>query len=415
MNKTAQIRGSLLSRNTLLNFIGQAVHMLASIITIPFIVRGLGIERFGLLSLVWVIFGYFAIFDLGIGRATTKFVAEALGKGEENEIPHLVWIAVTIQVILGIVGALALIGITPLLVERILKIPSDLIGEAKATFYVLALSLPVVFISGSFRGLLEAVQRFDLVNAVTVPASVLNYILTLIGIGLSLKLPGIVALILFSRFGVLAAFVMLNLRIMPWLRKYSVSFSLFSLFPRLFSFGGWVTVSGIVGPILVYLDRFLIGALISMSAVAYYTASYEAVTRLWIIPSSLVMALFPAFSALEGMRDRERLQFFFIRSVKYIFLTLGLVVLIISLFAKEILQIWLGVDFAMKSEAVLQILALAVLINSLAHFPFALLQGIGRPDLLAKFHLLELPIYVGMAGGLVKVWGITGAALAWTL
>jgi Na+-driven multidrug efflux pump len=78
------------------------------------------ISSFGPLSLACVVLGYFAIFDLGLGRATTKFVAEALGKGEEDQVPHLVWTAVTIQAFFGLLGAIVLASITPLLVERIL-------------------------------------------------------------------------------------------------------------------------------------------------------------------------------------------------------------------------------------------------------------------------------------------------------
>jgi hypothetical protein len=164
MNKPIKISGELLGRNTLFNFIGQVIPMLVGVVTIPIIVRGLGTERFGLLSLAWVILGYFSIFDLGLGRATTKFVAEALGKGEEEEIPYLVWTTVTVQVILGIVGGLVLVGITPILANHILDISPELIEEAKATFYLLALSVPVVFIYSSFSGVLEAKQRFELIN-----------------------------------------------------------------------------------------------------------------------------------------------------------------------------------------------------------------------------------------------------------
>jgi len=317
-----------------------------------------------------------------------------------------------VQVVLGIVGALVLVGITPLLVERILNIPPDLVGEAKATFYLLALSVPVVLASGSFRGVLEASQRFDLVNAVKIPTSASTFLLPLVGLWLGFKLPGIVVLTLLARIGALITFIIMNLNITPRLRKYSGSLS---LFPRLFAFGGWVTVTSIVGPILVYLDRFLIGSLLSIGAVAYYSAPYEAVTRLRIIPASLVMTLFPAFSALEGIKDRQGLGILFARSIKYVLLTLGPVVLAVMLFAREALQIWLGAEFATKSTLVLQILALGVLINSLAHTPFALLQGVGRPDIPAKFHLLELPFYIGIAWLLVSNWGIAGAAAAWTL
>ena len=407
-----QISGSLLARNTLLNFIGQAMPLLVGVITIPFIVHGLGKERFGLLSLAWVILGYFAIFDLGLGRATTKFVAEALGKGEEDQIPRIVWTAVTVQAILGIIGALALAAITPLLVERVLNISPNLMVEAKAMFRLLALAIPVVLVSGSFRGVLEAAQRFDLVNAVKIPSSTVTFLLPLVGLLLGFHLPGIVMLIMLARFGTLAAFVVLAFRTLTQLQRLSLSSILLS---RLFAYGGWIMVTNAVNPILIYLDRFLIGSLLSMVALAYYSAPYEMVTRLQIIPASLTMTLFPAFSVLEGIEDRQGLGTLFARSVKYILLFLGPIVVAIMLFAKEIMQAWLGPDFAREGTAVLQILAVGVLINSLAYVPSALLSGAGRPDIPAKIHLLELPVYVGIAWVLINQHGIGGAAGAWTL
>jgi O-antigen/teichoic acid export membrane protein len=412
VNSQLSIHGNLLARNTVLNLIGQGIPLIIGVFTIPFIVKGLGTERFGLLSLAWVVLGYFAIFDLGFGRATTKFVAEAIGKGEQKEVPCLVWTSVTVQSILGIFGGLVFAVINPLLVNRVLNIPPDLIGEAKITFYLLALALPIVLITSSFRGVLEASQRFDMVNAVKVFSSSLTYLIPLIGIFLNIRFPGIVGLMLLVRFGALVVFLTLNFHLIPELKKYSGSFK---LFPRLFSFGSWVMISSSVGPFLVYLDRFLIGSFLSMSAVTYYSAPYDAVTRLWIIPTSLTMTLFPAFSALEGIKDRERLSTFFASSIKYVFLGIGPVVLVIILFAKDILQIWLGSDFAVQSTIVLRLLCIGVLINSLAHTPSALLQGVGRPDLPAKFHLLELPIYFGVAWFFIRHWGIAGAAGAWTL
>jgi len=410
--RSIEISSSLLTRNTLLNIIGQAVTLLLGVISIPFIVRGLGTERFGLLSMALVVLGYFTIFDIGLGRATTKFVSGALGSGKEKEVSHIVWTAVTAQAILGIVGGLVFRGITPFLVEHILNIPLGLIQEAKTTFYLLAFSVPILLISSSFRGVLEAFQRFDLINAVKIPANSLTYLLILIGLLLGFNLPGIVALVILTRLGTLTVFVVLNFRQIPKMKSYSGSIALFQ---RLFSFGGWIMVSNIVNPILVYFDRFLISSLLSMAALAYYSAPYEAVTRLWIFSASLIMTLFPAFSALEATKDKERISILLARSIKYVLVALAPLVILIGVFAREILQIWLGSDFAAKSTAALQILAIGVLINSLSHTPFALLQGVGRPDLPAKFHLLELLVYISIAWFLISRLGITGGAIAWTL
>lgn len=406
------ISGSLIARNTLLNLIGQALPLIVGVVTIPLVVHGLGTERFGLLSLAWVILGYFTVFDLGLGRAITKYVAEALGKGENAQVPEIIWTAVTFQAALGIIGAIVLFGITDLLVERVLNIPPELLVEAKDTFHLLALSIPLILVSSSFSGVLEAAQRFDIVNAVRIPSSILTFILPLVGLYLGFGLPGIVVLILLARLGTLIALAWMDFRIVPELREHSVSSACFS---HLFAFGGWVMITSIVGPFLVYLDRFLIGSLLTMAAVAYYTAPYEMVTRLWIVSASLSMTLFPAFSAMEGVRDRERLSIFFARSIKYVFLISGTIVVLIVVYAEQILQLWLGSDFAAESLVAMQVLATGVLINSIAQTPFALLQGVGRPDIPAKLHLIELPIYVGMAWILISEFGIAGAAGAWTI
>lgn len=407
-----RISGSLLARNTLINLIGQIAPLLVAVFTIPFVVRGLGTDRFGLLAIAWVVLGYFNLFDLGLGRATTKYVAEAFGKGGEDQVPAIIWTAVSVQAAMGLLGTIVLWAITDLLVDEVLNIPAELLEEARLTFHLLSLSIPIILTSSSFSGALEAAQRFDLLNAVRIPTSILTYLLPLLGLSLGLGLPGIVALILLARSGALFALVAMNLQVFPGLREYSASSTLLS---SLFAYGGWITVSSLVGPILVYLDRFLIGSLLTVSALAYYTAPYEAVTRLWVISASLTMTVFPAFSTLVGRRDEKRLGSLLSRSVKYILLATGPVAVVISLFAGEILQIWLGADFARESTAVVQILAFGVLINSLGQTPFAFLQGVGRPDIPAKFHLIELPIYIALAWILVSRFGIVGAAWAWTL
>lgn len=411
IRQSTEIKGSLLARNTLLNFIGQVVPSFVGMVTIPFIVRGLGPERFGLLSLAWAIMGYFAIFDLGLGRATTKFVAETLGKGEEDKVPYIVWTAVVIQAAFGVLGALVLAGITPLLVEHILNIPPELIGEAEATFYLLALSIPIVLVSGSFSGVLEAAQRFDLVNAIRIPSSTLTFLLPTIGLLLNFNLPGIVALILIARLGALSTLIVMNFYIAPKLRKLAVSFT---LFPHLFSFGGWVMVSNMLAPFLRYLDRFMIGALLSMSAVAFYSVPFDILERLWIIPSSLVMTLFPAFSALSGLNQHERTQKLFLQASKYLIILVTPLMLSLIAFAKPIFEIWLGIEFARQSVLPFQILSIGVLIGLLAPIPGSIILGYGRPDIIGKLYLMYIPLNIGLVWLLVKTMGLPGAALSFT-
>jgi O-antigen/teichoic acid export membrane protein len=107
------VGGKVLARNTLLNVAGQVIPLLVGFATMPYVIRHLGPDRFGLLSLAWIVVGYFALFDLGIGPATTKFVAELLGKGDIEKLPALVWTALGTQSGMGLVAGLLLNASAP--------------------------------------------------------------------------------------------------------------------------------------------------------------------------------------------------------------------------------------------------------------------------------------------------------------
>jgi len=186
------------------------------------------------------------------------------------------------------------------------------------------------------------------------------------------------------------------------------------LFGLLARYGGWVTASNISSTLMTYLDRFLIGAAISMAAVTYYTTPYDTITRVWIIPSAILGALFPALSA-TFVQDRERTSRLFDQGIRVLFLVIFPVTLVVVALAREGLALWLGTDFAVHGARVLQWLAVGVFINSIGMVPGAGLQGIGRPELTGKLNMVELPFYVAVLWVMLRTWGIEGAAIAWTL
>lgn len=412
-NRAFLVGGRRLARNTAINLVGRMVPLLVAVVTMPYVIGHLGPDRFGLLSLAWMVVGYFALFNLGVGPATTKFVADLLGKGERERLPELVWTAVISQVCLGVMGGFLFVAGTPLLVDRLLRIPPGLRAQAHLIFLYMAVALPIDFANGSMSGVLGASQRFDLLNLVSIPSSALTYLVPVAAVWLGYGLPAIVLFLVLARATAIFVIVYCCFRLYPDLRS-GVRFSP-GLARRLLGFGGWVTVSGMVSPVLVYFDRFLIGSLISVAAVGFYTPPYMISTKLWILPASLAATLFPAFSCSAGGESREWVRSALARSLKFLILLAGPAALLLVFFARPLLTFWVGARFAAEGTLVLQILAVGVLMNSLAVVPYSLLQGIGRPDLTAKFHLVELPIHVALAWFLVTRFGLAGAATAWAI
>src|SRR5690349_2610185 len=108
--------------------------MAAAVLAIPALIAGMGKERFGILTLAWILLGYFSLFDLGLGRALTRMVAERLGLGREEDIPGLVWTTLGLMMGLGLAGTVAIGLVSPWLVGRVLKVPDALRGETLGAF-----------------------------------------------------------------------------------------------------------------------------------------------------------------------------------------------------------------------------------------------------------------------------------------
>jgi O-antigen/teichoic acid export membrane protein len=404
--------GRLLARNTLWNLLGQLLPMLVGVFTVPPLVRGLGVDRFGLLSLAWTLIGYFSLFDLGIGRALTKLVADKIGADQEHVIPPLVWTSLLLMLILGVTGGLVMAAMAPWLVHLMRKVPPSLQVETGHSMYLLAVSVPLVTVTAGFRGVLEAQQRFRILNIIRIPMSIFLFVGPLFVLPFSHSLVPVIGVLLVGRVAGLVAHQVACLYAVPAL---TAGFSLQrSLVAPLLKIGGWMTVSNVVGPVILYADRFVIGALLSVGAVAYYTVPFDVVSRLMVIPVAISGVLFPAF-ALSMARDPDRTALLLRRGVKYTFIILFPVTLAIVMLAPELLQLWVGPAFSANSGAVLRWLAAGIFMNCVATVPFALLQAIGRPDVTGKVLLLDLPISLAGVWLMVTHFGIKGAAIAWMI
>jgi O-antigen/teichoic acid export membrane protein len=404
-------RGRLLARNTLWNLLGSGAPALVALLALPILIRHIGVSRFGVLTIIWTVVGYFSVFDLGLGSALTRMVADRLGTGQGDEIPSMVWTSLVLMLGLSLVGAIVLAALSPALVHRILKVPTTLQPESLGAFLLLAGCLPFMITTTGLRGVLEAHQLFGVVNAIRIPTNAFTFVGPLAVLPFSHSLVPVVAVLAAGRVLAWMAYLMSCLKAMPELRagfaydRRHVGYVL--------RFGSWMTISNVISPLLFYVDRMLIGAMVSVAAVAYYATPFEVVSRLLTIPGALAGVLFPAFT-LTFAQDRARAAWLLLRGQKYIFLAIFPIILVIVTLANDGLRIWLGAEFANNSTDVLRWLAVGVFISSLAVLPWVLIQGAGRPDLTAKFHMIELTLYLPILWLMVKHYGVRGAAIAWT-
>lgn len=402
-----------LKHNTIWNLAGMGLPLLLGVISIPYLLRHVGIESIGILTLVWALIGYFSLFDFGLGRALTQQVSANRAAGQEDRLPSLVKSGLIFTTATGLIGGILLAVVAYPLGFRWLSVSPELQQTAAQSFLIAALGIPMTTVTTGLRGVLEAYEDFRAVNLLRLMLGIANFgfpILSVMLVGSSLT--WMIGSLVAARLVILVVHLLLVNRKLPtgW-RKAAFSKKRFR---ELFSFGAWMTVSNIVGPLMVTADRFVISAVLGANFVAYYSIPAEMLMRVLILPAALTGALFPRL-AIVMMKDSNAAMGLYRDCVRLVALVMTPICLAIAVGSYWGLSMWLGKEFAEYSWGIVTVMAAGILLNGIAQVPFAAIQAKGSARTTSLLHIVELIIYLPLLFFCLKMFGLIGAAAAWSI
>jgi O-antigen/teichoic acid export membrane protein len=404
VDKSLRSTNATVARHTTLNLVGAVVPSIISLVTVPIYLGLIGSERFGVLSLAWLLLGYFGLFDLGLGAATSFRIA-ALRDGTAAARARTFWTALVVNLGLGVIGGGALWFAGTLFFSHVFKVDPQLRPEMLQGVPFLAASVPIATLTGVLYGSLQGRQQFFSTNLVSIISTVLfQAVPILVALKYGPHLPLLLGAAILAR--AVAMVVLMCMCYFELTRGYRVRVD-FSEARKLMNYGAWVTVASIVGPVLVFADRFAIGAILGAVAVATYTVPFQLAQRINIIPGSLTNALFPKLVPATAA-EHERLSR---NATLTIASVLSFPVLIAILFLRPFLDIWIGPGMATQAASVGRILLIGFWINAFAYIPQMELQSSGRPRLVAQILVLQILPYLGALYLGMTYFGLTGCAV----
>jgi O-antigen/teichoic acid export membrane protein len=396
--------------NTFCQIGAQLAPAAAAILAIPVLLRHLGPQAYGLVTLFSTALIYFAMLDLGLGRATTRFVAQALETGHREDVARYFWSSILLLTGAGLVVGLSFLLAVPVLVSRYLKMPTAYSHAAIESFYLISATIPLVTLMAGLRGFLEAVGRFPFLSAVTACTGAGMYVVPVAVVIAGGGLVPIAASYVALRVCMAIAFTIgcLRTKHRPPLR---VTFDPKAL-RQMASFGGWLSVSNVIGTAMVYGDRFLLGSFVGMVAVTSYSMPLDVIGRIQILITSFCAVLFPLLSRLDGA-DSARFQGVYrgaLAIVLSVITPLTITAIVVSPF---LMKLWLREHSTPDAVFAAQVFLAGSIVQAMASISFTALHARGRSDLAAWAHMAEFPVYCAAFFWAATHFGVRGAALVW--
>ncbi len=418
-----------LRKNTIWNLIGSGSPLLAAAVCIPYTLKQLGAEGFGVLTLIWALIGYFNFFDFGAGRALTYEVSrlqtamlEALPEARRQAIHNILKAGLILTAVTGILGFLLIMGFAYPLAHDWLKITPAWQHDTKLALQITALGVIPATLTSGMRGALEGLGQFKESNINKIFLGFCMFILPALSIMLhGSSLWKITIYLVLARL-VTVAYGCFQLKHYLFVRD-KLSAQLSSLgsttqdlggiklqIRQLVSYGFWVTITGIVSPLMVYGDRFFVSALVGADKLSEYAIPQEGLMRLLMIPIAICGALMPVFATIAKRVDLQLSYSSNLRRMAKIMAGLCLFTLVATYpgFAW-----WISPEFAQKAFPITVVLVFGTFINGIAVVPYTLLHATGNTKTTALFHVFELFFYMALLVLLTKQFGLIGAAFAW--
>jgi O-antigen/teichoic acid export membrane protein len=399
-----------LSFNLVTQIGGQIVPVLAAAVAVPVVYHHIGAAQFGLFTLALSALGLLSILDLGLGRATVRYVAQALAANDRDRANSVIMQSMAILGLFSLVLTLFVVLLLPAKAPQWMHVIGQNASDVRSVVYILGCSIPVIGITSVFRALLESHERFPLIGVIQSIFGGLTYGLPLIAALFVADVRVIVAAAVACRMATSIVFAIAAGKY--WREALSRGFRGWFVLSDFAKFSGWTLVSNLVGNAVVYADRAIVATLFPLSVLAFYNVPLELLIRLMIVVNGAITVVFPRLSRLS--LDEAQLEKIHVLIVMAMGATLAIPLLCVSILTPILLNLWLGVQFRAQSTELVRILLIGLFFLSINAFGLASLYARGVSRVVALMHCLEAPVYLAALWYAGRLHGLNGIALVWS-
>ena len=395
--------------NSAVNLLRYCLEMVVMFFITSKMVRALGVDDFGLWSLVISVAGFFILLDFGFTSGVVKFTSESKGRGDTERRNQLISTLGVVYIIIGLI-ALAGVGVLSLFFNSLFSIPESQQIKAQYLLWIIAMRSVILFLPLSmFSGLLFGEQRITELNLVKCFSAVFYGILAWLLLNSGYGIMALAWLNLLEMLIEHALYILLSYRYIPDLR---ISWSLVDrkIFREVSSFSAYQCIINLSVLVLTRTDPVIIKLFLPLSAVASYSVSMKISETLRLLIKQFINVFTPVIGEMHGAGKADDIRSLFLYGTKTA-LAMGVVLAIpVWIFGRELILFWVGPDLV-HTYPVLCILTFISVILIPHLMASNVLAMTGHYRYTAGAAVISIMINIGFTLALILPFGLVGVAL----
>lgn len=392
-------------RNVIYGFSTWILPLGLSFIATPIIVRTLGHADYGIYALVLSLIG--CTFNIGFGRAITKFIAEYRANGEFEKIRGVISATFLINLAVGISGLLIICLSAGWLVKNAFQIDAEDQAKSILALYVAALIIFSLMLNQVFNSILQGIHRFDIYS------NILNFnnLAMLSGnIFLAYYKYGMISLLAWNLFINFISSIISIISAKRLLPEFGINLKLNPYYLKLIlGYSAGVIGYQISANILLVFERIWITRNLGSENLTYYVIPMSLAIYIHGFISSILLVIFPLASELKN--NPEKLLRLYTKATRVVCFFVFFLITVLVVEGNAFLTLWLGADFAEKSTSLLITHTIAFSLLAIITVSWQMTEGLGHTTYNTIAYMICLIINLCVMIGLTPDFGNLGVAL----
>lgn len=365
-----------ISVNMLILYFRMLITMGISLFTSRIILKNLGVEDFGIYSVVAGIIIMLAFFNSSMTSATQRFISYELGKKDNYQLNRVFSMSINTHIIIALIIFLLAETIGLWFLNAKVVIPLDRLYAANLLYQLSLLSFMTTVISVPYLALIISYEKMNIYAYVSIIESLLKLVIVFALLWFSFD-----KLILYGFLYFLVTFIVwIIYKTYCKISLSKIKYSFFwdkPLFDKLMNFAGWnlfgnASIMAMTQGINIVLNLF-VGPL----ANAAWAISFQLGNAVSSFSNNIRMAVNPQIVKSHASGDDDYMKFLVFESAKYSFFLLLLIALPVLLEIENVLDIWLE-DIPAYTILFCQLILINALIQSFDTSFGMIFQAVGK-------------------------------------